>query len=555
VNREVFTNLAGRIDAMPYSGEHPVGGIIPFSDFPMYLALAGEAALSVGRHGGEDLIMVVDSDSAVLLHSLNEIRQRAKQVIVFGEVPQTWAKAPNVYTRAMNAMFRENDHALILISSKITIAIIGTEFRQESEGEEVPAFKGGWCMQHPYVAHAAEAILGDEAREFLDVMPYPPAGSPQLHEIAMRLMNLHATALENRQHDIEDDKKELHTVLDILKAISAKRRAHDILFVFVEQIARVVTSERCSVVRIWGGEKGGQVLASHEDANVADYSIDLEKYPELMKAIETGEKVVINNTRTDPLTREFSDVLQEAGIYALLVIPIVLYDQNIGSLFLRAARKKGSFSLREISFFEIVTSAAANALERAHLFESIQLANKSLERLATTDALTNVYNRRYFMERLTEELERSLRYHLPLTCMIFDVDDFKKLNDTYGHLAGDSALHEMARRTMDCVRKCDIVARYGGEEFVVIMPQTDIRGALKQAERLRQTIAAKGFDQIPRESPVTVSIGVAELDHESMVANEDLLRLADANLYAAKRQGKNRVVAGLTGADNEVKNQ
>jgi len=359
--------------------------------------------------------------------------------------------------------------------------------------------------------------------------------------ISMRLMTLHANALAARQNDISMDKKDLSSVLNILKAISARRRAHDILFVFVEQIARVVTSDRCSVVRVWGSDRKGHVVASHEDEGVVDRSIDLDKYPELNKAMKEDCKVVINDVETDPLTSHLTGVLKKAKINAILVIPIVLYDDTVGSLLLRAVRSHGSFSLREVSFFEIVTEAATNALERAHLFESIQVANESLERLAITDGLTGLYNHRYFRERLEQEMIRALRYRLPLACMIFDVDDFKKFNDTYGHLLGDSILKEIAERTRHCVRQSDICARYGGEEFVVILPQTKYDGAMVEAERIREVIASKQFRGVPDDVGLTVSVGVGVLDFESMLTYEDLLRAADQAMYRAKRNGKNQV--------------
>jgi len=225
-----------------------------------------------------------------------------------------------------------------------------------------------------------------------------------------------------------------------------------------------------------------------------------------------------------------------------LVIPIVLHDPEVGSLLLRAVRKKAGFTLREINFFEIVTNAAGSALERAQLFESVQQANKTLEKLAVTDGLTGIYNHRYFRERLEEEILRSLRYNVPLSCMLFDIDDFKKCNDTYGHLFGDAVLKEIATRMLQTVRRTDIVARYGGEEFIIIMPQTSLDGAYIQAERIRKVIEEKPFDYVGKSVKITISGGVAEVVQKETLTVEDLLRIADQCLYQAKRNGKNRVI-------------
>jgi two-component system cell cycle response regulator len=188
-----------------------------------------------------------------------------------------------------------------------------------------------------------------------------------------------------------------------------------------------------------------------------------------------------------------------------------------------------------------VAEAASNALERAHLFEQVQRANQQLERLAITDGLTRLYNHRYFMQRLEEEFHRAVRYRLPLSCILFDVDDFKRINDTFGHLKGDQVLREIADRTSRCVRRTDLLARYGGEEFVVLLPQTDLEGARIEADRLREHISDKPYAGLPSDWRITVSIGVSTLRHEYMRLAEDILRAADLALYHSKTTGKDRV--------------
>jgi two-component system cell cycle response regulator len=194
-----------------------------------------------------------------------------------------------------------------------------------------------------------------------------------------------------------------------------------------------------------------------------------------------------------------------------------------------------------MSFFEIVSEAACNALERAHLLDSIQAANERLEHIARTDGLTGLYNRRYFHEQFNQEFERARRYETPLSCLIFDVDNFKSVNDTHGHLVGDSVLVEMANRLLRRVRSIDLTARYGGEEFVVLMPQTDRDGAATQAERVRKYVDDQPFEGLPESHHITVSIGLAVYDSKSMRSPADLLRAADQALYHAKQNGKNRV--------------
>lgn len=532
-------SLLDRIDLLPYSMTPPPDGIIPIHDHSVHMRLINEAALFIGRHGGVDLLLLVDAHSASNMQSLATIRDSARTVLILGEAPQLWSASSNLLERKGEALFQPGDHVFLMISSNLSLMSLGSSF--DPIHDDDGPFLGGWTMHRTHVIHALQALLGHEADLLLEGMVPPEEGPAQISAIAMRLMTLHASTIAERQQSMAIEKNDLNSVLNILKAISSSRRAHDILFVFVEQIARVIESDRCSVVRIWGGDDTGQVLASHEDPRVVNHQIQLAKYPELQKALTSQEKVVINDVHSDPLVAGMTEVLDKAGINAILVIPIVLYDQNIGSLFLRAARSTGSFSLREISFFEIVTNAASNALERAQLFESIQIANESLERLATTDGLTGLYNHRFFRERLDQEVDRALRYKTPLACMLFDIDNFKLFNDTFGHLMGDNILREIAERTNECIRKSDLVARYGGEEFVVIMPHTLLDGALTQAERLRSIIASGNFRNLPEDVRVTISIGVSTLDPNKMKVSEDLLRAADQALYKAKRQGKNRV--------------
>ncbi|NVB41241.1 diguanylate cyclase [Pseudenhygromyxa sp. WMMC2535] len=168
--------------------------------------------------------------------------------------------------------------------------------------------------------------------------------------------------------------------------------------------------------------------------------------------------------------------------------------------------------------------------------------HEEIFRLSTVDGLTQVFNRRYFMETIERELSRARRYDRPLALLIFDIDHFKRCNDTYGHRAGDYVLRRMAELVTARARKVDVVARYGGEEFAVILPEIDIRGAETFAEKVRGLVEAETFAFEGRKIPVTISIGVAELD--SAVANaDDLIQTADRRLYAAKTGGRNRVVA------------
>jgi len=152
-----------------------------------------------------------------------------------------------------------------------------------------------------------------------------------------------------------------------------------------------------------------------------------------------------------------------------------------------------------------------------------------------------VNNKRYFLEYLEREMGRCHRYSRPLTLMIFDIDHFKKINDVHGHLAGDYVLRELAQTIKRLVRKEQCFARYGGEEFAVVIPEDGGDKARIFAEKIRRTLEDKQFAFENQVIPVTVSIGVADMTAE-MVDPLQFIKIADANLYKAKKAGRNRVV-------------
>lgn len=162
-----------------------------------------------------------------------------------------------------------------------------------------------------------------------------------------------------------------------------------------------------------------------------------------------------------------------------------------------------------------------------------------LERMAVTDALTGLYNRHRFHESLAKEFERAKRYSTPFSLVMFDIDHFKKVNDDYGHLAGDMALKEISNILLQSVREIDTAARYGGEEFMAILPNTEKNDAVSLAERMRKKIGRHKFGEIDR--PITVSVGISGMPDEVIDSEDKLIRCADFALYKAKNRGRNCV--------------
>lgn len=168
-----------------------------------------------------------------------------------------------------------------------------------------------------------------------------------------------------------------------------------------------------------------------------------------------------------------------------------------------------------------------------------------LVRLAAQDSLTGIYNRRTFMTQAEVELDRSRRHRLPLALLLIDLDYFKAVNDTYGHQAGDHVLKQLCRRAETCLRGHDLMGRYGGEEFCVLAPETDLAGAVSLAERLRNELAAQPVALVGgKDVRITLSVGIAYLDGGESAGLDELLSRADAALYRAKNEGRNRVKLG-----------
>lgn len=167
----------------------------------------------------------------------------------------------------------------------------------------------------------------------------------------------------------------------------------------------------------------------------------------------------------------------------------------------------------------------------------------SMREMAMKDPLTQVFNRRYFMDLFHREISYALRQQQPLCCIMFDLDHFKQVNDTYGHAAGDHVLQTVAREVGDMLRVYDAFARYGGEEFVIMLRTTTLENATMIAERIRQKIESLDIMYDEQKIPVTISMGVAALKLDQIMTGDELLQIADDNLYKAKDEGRNKVIS------------
>jgi diguanylate cyclase (GGDEF)-like protein len=243
------------------------------------------------------------------------------------------------------------------------------------------------------------------------------------------------------------------------------------------------------------------------------------------KALGTGKTVIENDVRT---TADYVGFYLETA--ARMCIPLVSFGQTLGVLVLDSARK-GAFNPNDTQSLESVADICATAIQNAHYVERVK-------QLAYLDGLTGIFNRRFFELRISEEIERARRFGVGMAVIMVDIDQFKRLNDEFGHLLGDEVLRQVSSIFHQQLRKTDVVCRYGGEEFGILLSQTNPQHALGVAEKLRRMVETWQFPGVPR--PVTISAGAANYpDHGT--TRDELVKAADAGLYCAKQAGRNRV--------------
>lgn len=286
------------------------------------------------------------------------------------------------------------------------------------------------------------------------------------------------------------------------------------------------------------------IAALHPETGEVQYfktNIPLDEFPVkrlpkgnglLGVVLREGVPLYLDNASSDPRAAGLPN--GHLPISALTGIPLLSKSGVIGGIFAANKQGGGSFTEEDNDSLMMLGLQAVTAIENARLY------NKTVE-LAAKDGLTGLANRRVFMEELTKEASRSERYNFIFFLLMIDIDHFKKINDTYGHSAGDEVLKSMAKIFKAQIRQTDLAARYGGEEFAIILPEANIDGAKIVGERIRKAVANSPFPiNHGKEINVTVSIGASCFPAQAQ-SIEALIENADKALYSAKNDGRNRV--------------
>lgn len=352
--------------------------------------------------------------------------------------------------------------------------------------------------------------------------------SEYLRRSETRLLKLFDT-LNLRTAELERSQARIELIYENSRVLAAILDPDQVIREIMRIMESTLQYTTCAIVF---RNKHRQLYYRARISNGAEYftpkAIDGEKSDLIRKVLDTQETIRLRdvNSRTDYIP-----------IYAksrsAVLIPLASHGRAHG-LLIAEATEIDRFRERDEQMLTIVGRSAALALENAEL-------HKRTEELTTMDDLTETFNYRFFVRKLQEEKKRAVRYNLPLSLIMVDIDWFKKLNDSYGHEIGNLVLRELSQVIKECVRDVDIFARYGGEEFAIILPQTPEHEAKVIGERIRSQVEKTIIDAgAAGKLKITVSVGISSYP-ENGKSQEELVSIADQALYRAKGSGKNLV--------------
>lgn len=335
-------------------------------------------------------------------------------------------------------------------------------------------------------------------------------------------------------------------MLDILREVTEAFAPEGIYRVLTHRVASALKVSRCSMILAKAGDTVGTVVVAAENPSLSNLEVQLSRYPEIQRALEVGRPVLVADVASDPLYARVRGQWELGGVEittrSVIAVPFGMSGDRTGVFFLRTVGNQPPLSTADCALAEKVVRTAVTVIEKAYALQSVQSDKERYELLAQVDPLTGCLNRRALVQELHAEVTRARRYGLALSVLMIDLDHFKRVNDTRGHLTGDHVLRQVAQLLQAEMRSVDLIARYGGEEFVILLPETALPGAASFAERVRESIAGHDFAE-PGVEPLslTVSVGVATMTGGNEEHSDDVLARADAALYRAKRDGRNLV--------------
>jgi diguanylate cyclase (GGDEF)-like protein len=394
----------------------------------------------------------------------------------------------------------------------------------ETEENLTGSWKKGSLVCLPLIFH--QTVIGIMNISFFE----PGTPDDQFIQTLDLLSNQAAIAINNaRTFEAEREQRQLAQALQKTgQAIQSSLDLEIVLDQILTQISTVIPYHSANLILI---EDGNAIVVRHQ-GYAADLkpvrSFDVTRFVTLEKMTESKKPVIIPDTENDSdwiKTETTETILSWAGA------PILDGEKVIGFLSLNH-ENRNFYDFHHADTLTAFASQAAIALVHARL-------HKEIQELAITDPLTNILNRRGLNQWGQYEIDRAKRFSSPLSAIFFDLDNFKEINDNYGHDIGDIVLQEVVKSCQEVIRKIDIFSRIGGEEFLVILPETPLQVAVQIAERLRKAVAKKTIECNSHQINLTISLGVVELTAE-ISDLPDLIVNADKYMYESKQSGRNR---------------
>ena len=353
-------------------------------------------------------------------------------------------------------------------------------------------------------------------------------------------VNLLEADIDKMSRSIESFRKKIvgySQLKDITEHLSTSFTLKDTSDTLCTEVNKIYGHEDLTVILYLFHSRTGELGLSSSQKGQMEVNIKAKKgdiYDQWV--VKTMKPLVVEDARSD-FRFDVEKIATEESrpIASLISVPLMIGSKAIGILRVDSP-KEHYFEQDDVRLLSTIGDLGAMAIENAQLYERI-------EEMAIRDSLTNLFLRRYLLDRMAHEIRRELRRQDELSFLMIDLDKFKQYNDTYGHTAGDIVLRAVATILFDMFnRPGDIVCRYGGEEFAVMLPDCSKEKAIDLAERVRKKIEAQTIVLRREKTRITVSIGVAAFPRDAQL-KEELIQKADAALYRAKEDGRNQVVA------------
>jgi diguanylate cyclase (GGDEF)-like protein len=334
--------------------------------------------------------------------------------------------------------------------------------------------------------------------------------------------------------DLKRHVGELAALHEVGKALTSSLELPQVLQLVMQKVVELLQPSHASLMLLEDdGTLRFQVVAGGADQGlVGERLADGEGIAG--EAARTGEPLLVADVRTDPQFSARMDQKLGFETRSVLALPLRARERTLGVIELVNGPDDAAFSSADLDTLTALGDYAAIAVENARNFARVQ-------ELTVVDEHTGLYNARHLRTVLEGEVRRAQRFHRPLSLVFIDLDHFKQVNDTHGHVVGSNVLRELGARLRKHLRGTDVPTRYGGDEFAVLLPETDPDAAVRAAERWRRAVTAEPFGAESGLSlRVTASFGVATVPDHALTA-EALLHAADTAMYRAKQQGRDRV--------------